>query len=336
MEVPDSTAINFFRTHVNGEATGSVYFARCPVCGDSEKNKHKKRMYLIKKERNWRVFCHNCAYSAYLLKFVKDFFPLQYDYVVNQCVTEFYSSNNKKESKQQKMANLLESLQEKVKKNEVRLTNIEKFINKNCLPMTDNNETVKEIRNSLKERMLTDSYIDTLFYCYQDHYKERLIIPFYDNNNKIYYFQARKTKEHQMPKYTNWEDEEAGPQQKPEYNGFNVDKSRTVYLFEGIFNSLFVNNSIATLGVTVSTSRIKDYVQRYPKRCWIMDNDAPGKKLTKKLLEMGENCVIFPTKYKKIKDSNLLAIELGKSDLTEIIEKWSYNSIVGMVELQRS
>ena len=53
-----------------------LYNFRCPICGDSKKNKTKTRGYLytIKADVNFR--CHNCGASMTFSNFLKEIDPI--------------------------------------------------------------------------------------------------------------------------------------------------------------------------------------------------------------------------------------------------------------------
>ena len=53
-----------------------LYNFRCPICGDSQKNKSKTRGYLyaVKADMNFR--CHNCGASMTLSNFLKEIDPV--------------------------------------------------------------------------------------------------------------------------------------------------------------------------------------------------------------------------------------------------------------------
>jgi DNA primase len=346
MEVPDNVAINFFKSHCDGIETAGVHAARCPVCGDSEKHSHRKRLYLLKNEKGWRVYCHNCGYSSGLLFFIKDFFPTQYDFVATQCMEDFLFQKPKKKKKQENkeegLGDLIGGALKNIGKNtpSAHKEPAQIYVEQNCFKMTDGcpdaslQITINEQRLLLKERRIKESIIDKMYYAHDGKYKQRVIIPFYDEMEQIYYFQAMATQDWQKKfKYINFKDE--GIERRPEYNEFFVDKDRTVYIVEGLFDSTFVDNGVATLGVNLSSTRLRYYKKKYPNRVWIMDNDSVGIKATKKLCENGEKCVIFPKKYKKIKDLNDLAILLKEDDLTENIKDWVYNGMDGLIELNR-
>ncbi|SVD84093.1 uncharacterized protein METZ01_LOCUS436947, partial [marine metagenome] len=40
----------------------NLWNSRCPICGDSQKNKAKKRLYIYAKLQDLFVKCHNCGY----------------------------------------------------------------------------------------------------------------------------------------------------------------------------------------------------------------------------------------------------------------------------------
>ena len=48
---------------------------RCPICGDSEKNKSKCRGYFYQKENGFFYKCHNCGYGSNVYNFLKEVSP---------------------------------------------------------------------------------------------------------------------------------------------------------------------------------------------------------------------------------------------------------------------
>ena len=49
---------------------------RCPICGDSQKNKSKTRGYLYEVKANTNFKCHNCGASMSLNNFLKKIDPV--------------------------------------------------------------------------------------------------------------------------------------------------------------------------------------------------------------------------------------------------------------------
>jgi hypothetical protein len=252
----------------------------------------------------------------------------------------FDKPKKKKKNKEDGLGDLIGSAMSNLGKKPVskRKEPAQTYVTHHCFKLTDGcpdvslQTTINEQRLLLKERRLGDEIIKGLYYAYDGKYKQRVIIPFYDESGGIYYFQAMATQDWQRKfKYINFKDESI--EQRPEYNEEFVDTEKIVYVVEGLFDSTFVDNGVATLGVNLSSTRLRYYKKKYPNRVWIMDNDKVGITATKKLCKAGEKCVIFPKKYKKIKDLNDLAILLKEDNLTEIIKDWTYNGIDGLIEL---
>lgn len=339
LEIPNHVAINFFKSHVNGIEMSGVHAARCLVCGDSHKHTHRKRLYLIhNSDKGWGLYCHNCGYSSSLLRFIKDYFPTQYEYVTNQCVKDFFfKAPTKTEALESKLGDMLKRVNIKKPEKKKKFP-AEEYIENNCLKMTDDcgdpccQKMINSYRQMLRGRLLDERLVDRTFYAYDGKYKQRIIIPFYNKTNEIYYFQAMGTQEWQKKnKYINFK--HPSVKVRPEYNEDFVDHEDDVFLVEGLFDSTFLDNSVATLGVNLSSTRIRYYKKKYPKRIWVMDNDKVGLNATKKLLDQGERCVIFPKDYKSIKDLNDLALMTKQKDLTKKIDKYIYNSIEGLIEI---
>ena len=51
---------------------------RCPVCGDSNKDKLNARGYIYKRKEHFGFMCHNCGSSMSLQKFIKYIDPHLY------------------------------------------------------------------------------------------------------------------------------------------------------------------------------------------------------------------------------------------------------------------
>ena len=52
-----------------------LYNFRCPICGDSQKNKNKARGYLYRIKNNTNYKCHNCGVNMSFNNFLKQIDP---------------------------------------------------------------------------------------------------------------------------------------------------------------------------------------------------------------------------------------------------------------------
>ena len=48
-----------------------LYNFRCPICGDSQKNKSKSRGYVYRKKNDYFFMCHNCGAGMSFFNFLK-------------------------------------------------------------------------------------------------------------------------------------------------------------------------------------------------------------------------------------------------------------------------
>ena len=55
-----------------------TFNCRCPICGDSQKNKHKARGYFLVKQGEYKFFCHNCNATRSIENFIKEIAPSLY------------------------------------------------------------------------------------------------------------------------------------------------------------------------------------------------------------------------------------------------------------------
>ena len=330
--IPNEVAIGFFTENIDGASkSASVHRGRCPACGDSQKSSAKRRLYLLNNtERGWTVYCHNCELSMSLYNFVKEYYPTDFSGFRNRCLTKALRRERKKpEGREDKILNKLKSKPKKVKVT-IEKTEIEKFFEEQCVDLPDN------LRKDMEDRNIQKNVIDTLKFCTTEKrkykkYKNRIIIPFYNEEDRLFYFQGRAISKYNQPKYINWEGEDS----KPEYNEFGVNKEETVYIIEGLFDSTFVDNAVSVLGVKLSHSKLLYLSDKYKKGVYCMDNDPDGLKWTTMLLKKNKTCLVFPPEYKEFKDLNDIAIYEGVNDLTEFVRENSHKGLKGLLHLNK-
>jgi len=116
---------------------------------------------------------------------------------------------------------------------------------------TDRDYKSVQARNYLYERGITDEIIRDydIGYTYRGQFFNRIIIPSYDGNGKLNYFIARWfSKEYTKLKYIN----PTAEKQEIVFNEGRINWDATIYLVEGVFESLVIPNSIPLLGKYVS------------------------------------------------------------------------------------
>ena len=212
-----------------------LYNFRCPICGDSQKNKNKCRgyMYVVKNNTNFK--CHNCGASLSLNNFIKKLdTTLHKQYTLEKFKEghtgrNFVSEEPVFEFKKQVFKKKLDL--PKASENDVarkyledRKLNPEKFYYTNKF---------KEWTNTKKQ---------TFDSTYRD--EPRIIIPMYDKGKNLIGFQGRSLTPNSVKYITVMLEDEA-----PKIYGLEtIDEKLPIYVVEGPFDSTFINNSVALCG----------------------------------------------------------------------------------------
>jgi len=247
---------------------GSDFFNfRCNVCGDSKKSKHKKRAYILKRKNPWMFYCHNGCKPMTVLNWIKVYFPIHFK--------DYYRELLRSSSEIIKPLPIIKN--PIVKKN-----NEEKEQTKFFIPIKKGitSPFAKAVLTCI-DRRIPEEVWSKWFVSIGGMYNNRMIIPFFDDKGKIYYYQGRSLYG-QEPKYLSRKGEHNSI-----YNYYLVDKSKPVPVLEGPIDSIFVENSIAITGVKIEDKRLKDF----PHKRFLIDMDNTTndtKKKTMELLSKGE------------------------------------------------
>jgi len=130
----------------------------------------------------------------------------------------------------------------------------------------------KQAHNYLKNRNITEEIINKfdIGFCRTGQYENRIIIPSYDVNNELNYFIARSFLSKPKLKYLN-------PLVQKDTIIFNerfVKWDKPIYLVEGVFDSLFLDNSIPMLGKYINDTLHKKLYEKSSKIIIVLDPDA--------------------------------------------------------------
>lgn len=131
----------------------------------------------------------------------------------------------------------------------------------------------KQALNYIKSRNITDEMVNkfNIGFCLTGEYEHRIIIPSYDKNRKINYFIGRSFLTKSKMKYRN-------PEAKKEIIIFNehlINWNEDVYIVEGVFDSIFLNNAIPMLGKKMGDLLFMEIYEKAKKRVIVvLDPDA--------------------------------------------------------------
>ena len=236
MDLVDSKYISLVSSRLQKfkKVKADLYNFRCPICGDSQKNKNKTRGYFYVVKNNTNFKCHNCGASLSLNNFLKKIDPTLYKQYTLEKFKEGHTGKN-----------FVVDEPNFVFKKPV-------FKSKIVLPLCDE---VESSRTYLQNRKIDPRkfYYAENFKAFCNTYKEvftnttidepRIIIPLYQEK-KLIGFQGRSLGKSLNKYITVMLDEEA-----PKIYGLDtIDKKLPIYVVEGPFDSTFVNNSVALCG----------------------------------------------------------------------------------------
>ena len=283
-----------------------LYNFRCPICGDSKKNKTKTRGYLytIKADVNFR--CHNCGASMTFSNFLKEIDPV----VHKQYVFERFKQGTTGRGT---------VVEEPVFKFEAP-----KFKTGIDLPLAS---TVDVSRIYLEKRKLdpTKFYYAEKFVEYVNSHKQnlnmkehsRIIIPLYYQKNLVG-VQGRTLNSNSVKYITTIFYDEA-----PKIYGLdNIRRDAPVFITEGPFDSTFLLNSIAMCG---ADSDVRKWGVSTP--VWVYDNEPRSKEITTRIssaIARGDSVVIWPT---GIEEKDINDMILSGHDVQSIVESNTYSGL---------
>jgi predicted RNA-binding Zn-ribbon protein involved in translation (DUF1610 family) len=285
-----------------------LYNFRCPICGDSQRNKSKTRGYIYSVKNNTNFKCHNCGASMSFSNFIKELDPSLHKQYKMEKFKEGHTGKN--------------FVVEEPKFEFVKPI----FKPKLDLPRASENPDAKAY---LENRKLNSNN-----YYYAERFKEwtnslkptfestikdepRIIIPLFYQNTLVG-FQGRALDSNKVKYITIMLSDNA-----PKIYGLDgIQKNKTVYITEGPFDSTFISNSIALCGADGDVSKwgISDAV-------WIYDNEPRNTEILSRIsrvIEIGQKVVIWPS---TIKEKDINDMVLSGLDVQSVIESNTYSGL---------
>jgi transcription elongation factor Elf1 len=286
----------------------NLYNFRCPICGDSKKNKSKTRGYLYAVKANTNFKCHNCGASMSLNNFLKQVDPAVHKQYVLEKFKEGHTGRNfvteepdfKFEAPKFKKKLKLPKASEDPRPAgylTARKLNPDHFYYA---------KHFKKFVNSLKQ-----TFDD------EEHDEERIIIPLYYEKNLIG-LQGRSIKPNPVKYITVMLDDDA-----PKIYGLdNIRRDAPVYITEGPFDSTFIRNAIAMCGADANVDR-----WGISNRVWIYDNEPRNREIVNRIsktIDSGDSVVIWP---EGIDDKDINDMVMSGLDVQSVIESNTYSGL---------
>lgn len=311
---------------------GGNFNFRCPICGDSKKNRAKARGWILSSGDKTRFYCHNCNASMRFSKFLYTLDPLLHKEYVLEFMAENGGSRHvpvpppKKEAVKHADISILKSLR-KVSQLEVNHP-VKEYVQKRQIPSNMHYKLYfapkfKKWVNSVR----SDKYVDIT----KD--EPRLVIPMLDKDGDIIGFQGRSFKKDDPLKYITIIVDES----KPKLFGLDtVDPDQDMYVFEGPIDAMFIPNSLASCGGKIENEIKRCTFIDQQRTVVVYDNEPRSKDTVKKIEAAIENkyrVCIWPDglQYKDIND--MVMGGLSSEAIKQIIDQNTYRDLQAKMRL---
>ena len=285
-----------------------LYNFRCPICGDSQKNKSKTRGYLysVKADVNFR--CHNCGASMTLSNFLKVIDPVIHKQYVFERFKDGHTGRGTvvEEPKFNFETPIFKKTIDLPRASEIPIA--KKYLEKRKLDAT-------KFYFAEKFQQWVNSHKQTFDTIHRD--ESRIIIPLYYKKDLVG-VQGRSLGPNSVKYITTIFYDEA-----PKIYGLDDIRTRdSVYITEGPFDSTFLRNSIAMCGADGDVGK-----WGVSTPVWVYDNEPRNKEITTRIsntIDRGDSVVIFPN---NVKEKDINDMVLAGHDVQSIVESNIYKGL---------
>ncbi len=318
ISVPEQYVINTIYENVykvTYNRYNKTYNGCCPICKEGDSWGKKKRFYYIPAKE--LTYCHNCGYSKKPLKFIADVTNKPLQVIINE-VRNFDGDIEPSQ---------IEAKIDKVVNTETLPADSINLLDNNQVSYYKNNPYVTMALHCIKTRKLNEgaNKPKTFYISLTDPvHKNRLVLPFYDENDNIIFYQTRGLSNkdlHERPKYLSKMNAE-----RSLYGIHNINPNiDSVFIFEGPIDSYFVENGIATCGITEKSKKIFTALQKkqinklnFYDKVYVLDNqyiDTPALNKSIILADNNEKVFIWPKQLKRFKDFNDICVQGNRSKI---------------------
>jgi transcription elongation factor Elf1 len=292
-----------------------LYTFRCPICGDSQKNKNKTRGYIYPVKNNTNFKCHNCGASLSFNNFLKQIDPVLHKQYTLEKFKEGHTGKNfvveepKFEFKKpifKKRLDLPKASENPIAKLylEKRLLNPDKFY------FADKFQEWTNTQKPTFSRIVRD--------------ESRIIIPLHTREGEIFGFQGRSLGPSKVKYITVILDDSI-----PKVYGLDeVSTDETIYVTEGPFDSTFVQNAIAMCGSDI----LLDSLNLGDDIVYVLDNEPRNKEICNrisKLIDGSKKVVIWP---KAVQQKDINDMVLAGLSVMNVLKSNTYRALEAKIK----
>ena len=301
---------------------------RCPICGDSQRNKNKKRGFIFQIKGKLRYKCHNCGSSLTFDKFLESVDPA----LMKQYKLEKFQESGKKKPVDMRKVKRTIAFSERM--NDFQFQVLKRSILDDLTP-------IDELNNSHPAReYLLNRQLPTQSLYYTDKFQEwvnsvkpntfsdikkdegRIIIPFINKEGVCFGFQGRSICSNGLRYITILLDEN-----QPKIFGLNnLDDEKTVYVCEGPFDSLLLENAVAMAGADISNVHFGDDC------VYIYDNEPRNSEICSRIskhISLGHKVIIWPN---NLKEKDINDMHLAGHNVKNIVQSNTFSGLTATLK----
>jgi hypothetical protein len=306
---------------------------RCPFCGDSKKNKIKSRGFLYVKRNSVFYRCHNCYKSISLGTFLKE--------MDSQLFSE-YRMDYYKEGKHSNVPSpeFVAPVKVEATVGDLKIPSVDtlpqdhiavKYVKERRIPIEQWNRLyyTNDFKAFVRETFPNGKTEEEL-----KKWKDgdiRLVIPFFDQNKKLQGAQGR-TLVNSKVRYITVKAFESAIKL---YGLEKVDFTKKIYVVEGPLDSLFLDNSVATMDASLES--IYELLGNY-EYVFVPDAEPRNKevvRIIKKMIDHGRFVCLFPEEYGKDINEIVLKNNFNQQNLMNLVTKYTYQGLHAQLEFTK-
>jgi hypothetical protein len=310
---------------------------RCPICGDSQTNKSKKRAYFIQRDSNLMFYCHNECGTIGFERFMRDNYGdlyTAYKFELIKLLREERSDSYVAPPAPPAAAveaPVVFTVKKAVGTDLMQSSDNEaamKYLNNRKIPL----ECIPDIFFSYRFKRFINSYLPDKFPEEQaDREDPRIVLPMRWYDGTVFGVIGRSVIPESQLRYMTIKFDET----KPKFFGLDrLNSDKLAYVTEGPIDSLFIDNAIAMAGTDSNPDAIfrskDDYVV-------VLDNQPRSSSVIykyTKYLNQGCKLVIWPSSvpYKDINDC-ITKGGMSVAEVNSIIRENTYSGLKAKIVL---
>ena len=308
------------------QKNNNLWQFRCPICGDSQKNKNKARGFIYEKQNKYFYRCHNCEFGTSFGRFLEKVNPnMHKEYVTEQ----FRERQDKSVPFKQKPQEKFEPEHNGILEGLDKISSLEKD---------------HPARKYLTDRLIPEKTFSKLYFCTE--FKKwtnkvipdkfpipiqgdtpRLVIPFFDSENNIIGFQGRSFDPKDLCKYITIKLKGV---EDLIYGQERINNRNKKYCVEGPLDSLFLPNCMAMAGIKFNVFDLDTII--------VLDNEKRNKEIVhslQKFITNGYSVCIWPEGVNGKDINDMILNGMTADEIIDVIDNNTHSGLQADVILSR-